>query len=183
MKNYALYQFLILSFVGTLSTHAQINTVMENGAIYIKGGGFGPADAKKYGAKADTLDKTLKAHPNDTTSLFERALLLEQFNNQLAKATSFTKDPIDNLTIAKNMAEHAIALNMKDIKLKVLRAQIYADLVYRFSVSETWKFTSKQISDRKAKYNTYKGLANKYYDELALLDKINAYDYEKLKVN
>jgi hypothetical protein len=169
--------------MGPIRADAQLNVVIENGVIYIKDGGFGPPDAKKYSAKVDSLDKILRAHPDDTTSLFERALLLEQFNNQLAKATSFTKDPIENLTIAKDMAEHAIALNMKDIKLKVLRSQIYADLVYRFSVSETWKFTSKQISDRKIKYNTYKGLANKYYDELALLDKNNAYDYQKLKMD
>ena len=167
--------------IGTLHANAQLNIAVENGVIYIKTATFGPPDPKKFITLTDSLDKNLKAHPDDTTSLFERALLLEQFNNQLAKATSYTKDPIENLTAAKDMTEHAVEL-MKDIRLKILRAQVYKDLVYRFSVNESWKFTNKQISERKIKYNAYKVLANKYYDELALLDNNNAYDYQKLKV-
>jgi len=31
-------------------------------------------------------------------------------------------------------------------------------------------------------FNSYKELANKYYDELGVLDKENAYDYQELKV-
>ena len=168
--------------IGAFRAEAQLNVAVESGVIYIKHSNIGPPDPKKFISLSDSLDKKLKVNPNDTMSLFECALLLEQFNNQLAKATSYTKDPIENLTEAKDMAEHAVGLNMKDIRLKILRAQIYKDLVYRFSVSESWKFTSKQILERKIKYNAYRDLANKCYDELALLDKNNAYDYKKLKV-
>ncbi|MEO7045688.1 MAG: hypothetical protein ABI091_10320, partial [Ferruginibacter sp.] len=83
---------------------------------------------------------------------------------------------------AKDMTEHAVELHMKDLRIKILRAQIYKDLLYRYSVSESWKFTSKQVVERKERYDTYKELANKYYDELAILDSQNAYDYQKLKV-
>jgi hypothetical protein len=169
--------------VKALPSFAQLNVVIENGTIYIKKSTFGHPDAKKYSPMADSLEKVLKVNPKDTISLFERALILEQLNNQLAKATTYTRDPISNLTIAKDLAEQAIALKMTDFRLKVLRAQIYKDLAYRYSVSESWKFTSKQIAERKVKFNVYKGLANKYYDELAVLDSSNSYDYQKIKVN
>jgi hypothetical protein len=183
MKNKTFYLVLLLMLVGTLPSFAQLNVVIENGTIYIKQSTYGPPDPRKYSPLADSLEKELKVNPKDTTSLFERALILEQLNNQLAKATSYTRNPISNLTIAKDLTEHAVALKMTDFRLKVLRAQIYKDLAYRFSVSESWKFTSKQISERKVKYNTYKELANKYYDELVKLDKDNSYDYQRLKVN
>lgn len=182
MKNRTFYLVSFLLMFGSLPSFAQLNVVIENGSIYIKETTFGPPDAKKYSPLADSLEKVLKINPKDTTSLFEQALILEQLNNQLAKATSFTRDPISNLTVAKDLAEHAIALKMKDFRLKVLRAQLYKDLAYRFSVSESWKFTSKQIAERKVKYNAYKNLTNKYYDELAVFDRGNAYDYEKLKL-
>jgi hypothetical protein len=182
MKNRSSYLVLLLMLVGTLHSFAQLNVVIENGTIYLKQSTFGPPDAKEYSRLADSLEKVLKINPKDTTSLFKRALLLEQLNNQLAKAASYTKNPISNLTIAKDLAEQAIALKMTDFRLKVLRAQLYKDLAYRFSVSESWKFTSKQIADRKVKYNTYKELENKYYDELAVLDSGNAYDYQRLKI-
>ena len=183
MKKNAFYLFSFFLLIGSIRANAQLNVVVENGIISIQSGSFGPPDPKKFNSIIDSLDKNLKEHPNDTTSLFYRALLLEQFNNQLAKASSYTKDPIENLTTSKEITEHAVGLNMQDIRLKVLRAQIYKDLVYRYSVSESWKFTSKQISERKVKCNTYKELANKCYDELAVIDKNNAYDYIRLKVN
>jgi hypothetical protein len=182
MKNKTFYLVSFLMVLGTSPLFAQLNVVIENGSIYIKESTFGPPDAKKYSRLADSLDRVLKENPKDTTSLFGRALILEQLNNQLAKATSYTKDPISNLTIAKDLVEQAIALKMRDFRLKVLLAQLYKDLAYRYSVSESWKFTSKQIAERKVKYNAYKELANKYYDELAVLDSGNAYDYQRLKV-
>ena len=182
MKSKFLYLFTFLMLIGTLPTMAQLNVVIENGSIYIKDRTFGPPDTKKYSFKADSLEKILKLNSRDTTSLFERALILEQLYNQLAKSTSYTRDPISNLNISKDLVEQAVALKMTDFKLKVLRAQVYKDLAYRYSVSESWKFTSKQIVERKVKYDTYKELANKHYDELAALDSGNAYDYQRLKI-
>jgi hypothetical protein len=182
MKTYLKYFILVPLIFGAFTTKAQLEIKVGNGLIYINDRNLGHLNFNKYSPLIDSLDKSLKLHPNDTTSLFERALLFEQFNNQLAKATSLTREPIENLTIAKDLAEHAMVLNMKDIRLKVLQAQIYKDLVYRFSFNESWKFTSKEILERKQKRNTYKELANNYYDELALIDKDNAYNYEKLKV-
>jgi len=176
---------ILISFVLMIvasKVSAQPNIVVENGQIYIKTSAFGPPNPSTFKPLTDSLDKRLKLNSNDTSCLFQRALLLEQFNNQLAKAASYTKDPIENLSVARDMAEHAVELQMKDLKLKILRAQVYKDLVYRYSVSESWKFTSKQVAERKVKCDNYKALANKYYDELALLDAGNAYDYERLKI-
>jgi hypothetical protein len=182
MKSKSLYLFYLLMLFGTFPSMAQLNVVIENGSIYIKEKSLGRLDEQKYNAISDSLEKMLKLNPKDTTRLFKRALVLEQLNNQLAKATSSSKDPISNLITAKELAEHAISFNMTDFKLKVLRAQIYKDLAYRYSVSDSWKLNDKQIAERKVKFNNYKNLANKCYDELAALDNGNAYDYQKLKL-
>jgi len=181
MKSKAFYLLLLL-INGSFRANAQLNVAVKNGIIYIENGGVGRPDPRKYGGVIDSLEKNIKTHPNDTTSLFERALLFEQLNNQLAKPSTYSKDPIEFLTIAKNIVEHAVTLQMKDIRLKILHAQIFRDLVYQFSVSESWKFTSKQISDRQEKYLRYKAAANSCYEELSVLDKRNAYDYLRLKV-
>jgi len=89
---------------------------------------------------------------------------------------------LENLVLARNLADKAMGLKMTNIKLEVLRAQIYKELTYRFTSDEAWKYNSKQIADRKSQFNSYKELANKYYDELAELDSSNAYDYQKLKI-
>ena len=81
-----------------------------------------------------------------------------------------------------NLAERAVSLNMQSFNLKSLRAQIYKELTYRFTADESWKFNPRQIAARKRQFNVYKELANKYYSELAIIDKSNSYDYQKLKV-
>ena len=86
MKNHAYYLLLILLSIGTLHANAQLNIVLENGTVYIKSANFGPPDPEIFTSIIDSLDKKLKGRPDDTTCLFQRALLLEQFNNQLAKA-------------------------------------------------------------------------------------------------
>jgi hypothetical protein len=139
--------------------------------------------ADKYLSLADTLDKRIKVNPSDTISLFFRAFLYEQFNNLGSEPNASSVVALKNLTTAKNMVEKALGLKMNDFNLKVLRAQTYKELCYRFSGDESWKYNAKQISERKALFNSYKAFANKYYDEVAMLDKNNAYDYQKLKVN
>ncbi|EFK56601.1 hypothetical protein HMPREF0766_13804 [Sphingobacterium spiritivorum ATCC 33861] len=42
-------------------------------------------------------------------------------------------------------------------------------------------FSKKEIAERRKQYEDYKRIANKCIDELILLDKNNAYDYEKLR--
>lgn len=138
--------------------------------------------ADKYKPLADSLDKNIKVNPNDTTSLFFRALIYLWSNDIMAKPAQRTKGALEDLTIAKNMAEKANDLKMKDLRLKILRASLYKELVYRFTGDESWMFNSKQIAERKNLFNNYKLLANKYYDELVQLYPNNAYDYQKLKV-
>ena len=51
-----------------------------------------------------------------------------------------------------------------------------------YTLIETRYFNHKQMADREKKFEYFKGIANKYYYELAALDKNNAYDYQKLKM-
>ncbi len=161
--------------------NAQVSVKVESGMIYINDGSFKP-NPKKYVALVDSLDKMLKINDKDTTSLFFRSLLYLSFNGLKAKPFQDEKGALENLMIAKELAEKAVSLKMKNFNLKVLRAQIYKELTYRFTTDEAWKYNSKQIVGRKREFNTYKELANKYYSELEDLDKPNANDYEKLKV-
>ncbi|SDP46029.1 hypothetical protein SAMN05428975_1309 [Mucilaginibacter sp. OK268] len=171
----------ICFFIVSIST-AQVPIRLVAGQLIINDGSFVPR-ADKYLSLTDTLDKSIKINPSDTTSLLSRALLYVQFNNLRSEPNASSVVALKNLTIAKNMVEKAINLKMIDFNLKVLRAQVYKELCYRFSGDESWKFNAKQIAERKAQFNAYKMMANKYYDDLALLDKDNAYDYQKLKVN
>jgi hypothetical protein len=150
--------------------------------IYINDGTIGSPKANKYAALTDSLDKNLKLHPNDTTSLFIRGVLYLSLNRVIVNPDLGNKTAFNNLITAKNMAEKSLTLKMQNFYLKVLRAEIYRELTYRLGGDELWKFNSKQIAERKSRFNNYKELANKHYDELALLDKNNAYDYQKLKV-
>jgi hypothetical protein len=150
--------------------------------IDINDGTIGKPNANKYSALTDSLDKVLKLHPNDTTSLFLRSVLYLSFNKVMVNPDLGNKIAFNNLIIAKNMAEKAITLKMQNFYLKVLRAEIYRELTYKLGGDESWKFNGNQIADRRKQFNQYKELSNKYYDELAVLDNRNAYDYQKLKV-
>ncbi|GAC1310327.1 MAG: hypothetical protein NVSMB24_27350 [Mucilaginibacter sp.] len=149
--------------------------------VDINDGSFRP-DPRKYVSLVDSLDKNIKTNDKDTTSLFFRALLYLGFNDIKAKPYQGEKGALENLVIAKDLAEKAIDLKMKNFKLQVLRAQIYKELCYRYSGDESWKYNIKHIAGRRKQFNIYKELANKYYSELVVLDTANAYDYEKLKV-
>ncbi|WP_429378353.1 hypothetical protein [Mucilaginibacter sp. UYCu711] len=150
--------------------------------IYINDGSYRP-DPKKYIALADSLNKKLKLNDQDTTSAYYRALLYLNFNDLKSVPFPGDKTAFTNLVVAKVLADRAISLKMKNINLKIVRAQICKELAYRYSGDESWKYNTKQIADRRAQFNSYKELANKYYTELAELDKPNAYDYDKLRVN
>lgn len=186
MKNYSLFMIYLLVFtLDSMSTRAQLRVTVKAGLIYIDDNPFGavkPPDEKKYLKLADSLNMNLKVHPNDTTSLFQRAMLYLSFNEAMAKPYQRTPGTLENLTIAKNMAEKAFNLKMQDFRLKVLRAQIYKELTYRFTGDESWMFNSKQKAERKLLFDNYKALANKYYDELAQLDPHSAYDYQRFKI-
>jgi hypothetical protein len=179
MKKSLFCIILVLLAITSFTLRAQVRVVY--GQISIDGGTFSPI-AKSYSTYINSLNKNLKANPNDTTSLFYRALLYLHFNDLMAKPYQEEKGTLENLTIAKDMVEKAVNLKMQSFYLRVLRAQIYKELTYRFTDDQSWKFNSKQIAERKYRFNNYKALANKYYDELAVMDKPNALDYQKLKV-
>lgn len=176
--------FIILFILSVKSTYsfAQLPVQVRSGSIYINDGAIGSPKLNKYAALTDSLDKNLKLHPNDTASLFFRAVLYLRSNSVIANPDLGNKLAFNNLVTAKNMAEKAITLKMQNFYLKVLRAEIYRELTYRLGGDQSWKFNSKQITQRRTQFNSYKELANKYYDELAVLDNGNAYDYQKLKV-
>lgn len=138
---------------------------------------------KKYALYTDTLERRLKSNRNDTTSLFYRALLYLQFNSFVVNPEFSNNHPAERLLVAKKMVDRADGLKMSNFQLKVLRAQISKELTYRYAPIETWRFNDKQLAERKKWFEYYKGLANQYYDGLALMDSKNAYDYERLKVH
>ncbi len=177
-----------LNYVATLvilycsfAAKAQLAERVENGMIYINDGSF-RQNPKKYVSLADSLDRNIKANSRDTTSMFFRSLLYLSFNSLIAKPSPSDKGALDNLIIAKDLVEKAASLKMKSFNLKILRAQIYKELTYRFAGDESWMYNTKQIAVRRRQFDIYKEMANKYYDELSILDKQNTYDYEKLKV-
>jgi Tfp pilus assembly protein PilF len=136
----------------------------------------------KYDKLRDSLDKNLKKTPTDTTSLFYRALIYYSYNQLLAEPYQRTKGTLENLTIAKDMIEKAITLKMTDFRAKVLRAQIYSELCYRFTGDESWNTNSAQATARAKLFEAYKNKGNLFYDELAEIDKRNAYDYQKKRI-
>ncbi len=149
----------------------------DNGKISIEGV-WGKIDEKKYKPLMDSLNNKLKSNPKDTTSLFYKALLLEKINNLLAKPYQQTKGALENLLEAKNIIEKASGLGVKSLNFKILKAQIYLQIAYRYTSNESWMFTKKEIAERRKQYEFYKVLANKCVDELMLLDKQNAYIYD-----
>jgi hypothetical protein len=181
-KPRAYFVLLILLLIKSTSSLAQLPIQIRSGLIYINDGTLGRPQISKYAALTDSLDKNLKLHPNDTTSLFLRAILYLRLNRVTVNPDLGNKIALENLVTGKNMAEKAIKLQMQNFMLKVLRAELYKELTNRFIGEESWKYNNQQISERKRQFKNYKELANKYYDELSLLDKSNAYDYQKLKV-
>lgn len=142
---------------------------------------FSPSE-KKYAHLTDSLDRNLTVHPNDTTSLFYRAVLLLQFDNFVVNPDISTNQATNKLLLAKRLADRADSLKMQRFELKILRAQICRELTNRYAPVGTWRFNDKQMADRKRKFDYYRDLANTYYDQLAILDKRNAYYFQKLKV-
>lgn len=183
MRKHNLF-FLFLIFLSLKSTFvfAQLPVQVRSGLIYINDGTIGSRKPNKYAALTDSLDKNLKLHPNDTTSLFFRAVLYLSLNRVIVNPDLGNKTAFNNLVTAKNMVEKAITLKMQDFYLKVLRAEIYRELTFRLGGDESWKFNSNQITQRRTRFNSYKELANKYYDDLAVFDSNNANDYLMLKV-
>ncbi|WP_316747125.1 hypothetical protein [Pedobacter gandavensis] len=165
------------------NVHAQLPIKIVNGKVTRDDGTFGKFQIQKYTLLIDSLNKKLKLNPKDTTSLFIRSALYLFSNDVQSKPNQREKGALENLILAKEMVENAVTYGMQDLRLKILRAQIYRELVYRFTGDESWMFDSKQTTVRRKQFNSYKGLANKYYQELALSDSSRAYDYNKLKVN
>jgi hypothetical protein len=173
---------IILIFCTTLG-FGQIPVEVRSGLIYINDGTIGKPTANKYSVLTDSLDNVLKLHPNDTTCLYLRAVLYLRLNNITVNPDLGNKTAFDNLVTAKNMAEKAITNKMRNFNLKVLRAELYKELTNRLIGDQSWKFTANQIAERRSYFNDYKVIANKYYDELIMIDNKNASDYRRLKVD
>jgi hypothetical protein len=172
-KRNLFFLFLIILIVKSTFSFAQLPVQVRSGLIYINDGTIGSPKPNKYAALTDSLD---------TTSLFIRGVLYLSLNRVVVNPDLGNKIAFENLVIAKNLAEKAVNLKMQNFYLRVLRAEIYRELAYRLAGDQSWKFNSKQITQRRSQFNSYKELANKYYDELAQQDKNNAWDYQKLKV-
>ncbi|PAW95177.1 hypothetical protein CKK33_17395 [Mucilaginibacter sp. MD40] len=181
MKSQLFYAIPALLLISIGSVKGQVKVKIESGQIFVNDPWKRP-DERKLQPFADSLDRNLNVHPNDTTSLFYRALLYLQFNKFIVNPDLSTNRATNKLLLAMAMAGRADSLRMQNFNLKVLRAQIAKELTNRYAPMDLWRFTEKQIAERKKKFEYFKGLANAYYDKLALIDKDNAYDYQRLKV-
>ena len=182
MKTIALLIFFIFPAGNVFSQLPQTKVV--NGTVMtVEPGMLAVPGKEKYKSIIDSLDKNLKQSPNDTTSLFYRALLYNTYNQMQAAPYQLTKGTLEHLTIAKDMIEKALANQMKDFRAKLLRAQIYSELSFRFTGDESWMFNSAQILARKKLFNTYKEKTNEYYTELGKIDPKNEYDYTRKKIS
>jgi hypothetical protein len=182
MKAKVFYLILIGLLIAISQAKAQLKYKIENGMIHINDGPIGRFNEKAFTRLIDSLEKNLKSNPNDTTSLFDRALLYSLGNNLLAKPYPREKMAVENLIIGKNEIERAVSCGMSSLGAKVLRAQLYKDIIYRYSGDASWMFNKQQIEKRRTDYNAYKDLANKDYDEVIMMSKSNAWDFEKLKI-
>jgi hypothetical protein len=181
MKNNFTYVMLFSLAIAAIPAKAQLHVKVVAGMISLDDGTYSP-NQKQYASFIDSLDLNLKAHPNDTTSLFYRALLYLQYNSFIINPDLSTNQATNKLLLARKMVDRADSLKMQSFYLKVLRAQLCRELTTRYAPIEIWQFNNKQMADRKKKYDYFKSLANRYYDELAILDKRNTYDYQKLKL-
>lgn len=161
--------------------HAQPPIKVRNGLIYMDDGTLTP-NQKQYPELTDKLDKTLKSNPNDTVTLFYRSVLLIRYNGMIAKPSQIDQNAYKNLLYAASLVHRGDSLNMKSFEFKVLRAEVYREICYRYLGDQSWKVNASQASLRRKEFNNYKDLANRYYDELANLDKDDAYTFNKLKV-
>jgi len=172
---------LVISITISLNSLAQLpKTKIDNKGDLriIESGMLVVPPPKKYDKLIDSLEKNLKLNPDDTTSLFYRALIYYSYNQMLAQPAQQAKGTLERLTLAKNMIEKAIDLKMKDFKAKLLKAQIYNELCYRFSGDESWMFNTVEVAKRRKQFESYKEKTNHSYEEIIKADKNKEYLYK-----
>ncbi|RZJ87907.1 MAG: hypothetical protein EOO20_14940, partial [Chryseobacterium sp.] len=172
IKTYILPLFIILITISADSYSQLPQTKIDaNGDLRtIESGMLVVPPQHKYDKIIDSLNKNLKLNAEDTTSLFYRALLYYSYNQMLAQPAQRTKGTLENLTLAKNMIEKAIDLKMQDFRTKLLRAQIYNQLCYRFSGDESWMFNSVDVAIRRKLFEKYKLENNNNYEAIRKID-------------
>ena len=175
------YFLATITFTSVLaiSVHAQPSLRVTSGKIALAD--FSPTE-KKYALFIDSLDKKLKLQPKDTTAIFYRALFYLQFNSFIVKPDMNTNEATGKLLMAERLITKGDSLKMSSLNFRILRAQLHSELAIRYSSIGTWRFTEKQLAERKKKYDYFKGLTNNDYDGLSRSDPKNAYDYERLKI-
>ncbi|HVX00167.1 MAG TPA: hypothetical protein VHA52_07020 [Candidatus Babeliaceae bacterium] len=183
MKNIILSTALIIAalLISTQRCSAQMRITVFAGNIQVDGMNYSH-DEVKFKPLTDSLDNRIRQNPQDTTGLFERALLYLYFNDMVAKPYQQTKGTLENLKKGIDLAQRARDLKMNDLKLKILIARLYNQMAFRFTNDQSWQYSNAQIGERRKQFNEYKTLANKGYDELETLDENNRWDYERLKV-
>ncbi|GGA95686.1 hypothetical protein [Mucilaginibacter rubeus] len=159
---------------------AQLPIIIANGQLRLNDGSFLKPDSKRYIAYTDSLEFKLKSNLSDTTALFHRAFLYSVFNSILFYPYPGESHVMQDLLKAKNLADKALSLKMRDFKIKVLLAQICSELCYQYSNDQNWKFTVKQIIERRNQFGIFKKLTNEYYTDAISADPANAYEYERI---
>jgi hypothetical protein len=171
---------LILCFQSH-SLLAQFNTKVASGQVVIDDGTLTPNE-NHYTGVLDRLKENLRKNPHDTTSLYLSSVLLLRFNSLMARPDLTNVRYLNNLLIGLQLADLADSLNMKDFKLKVIKAQLCKEITYRLSPAEPWRYNKQELADRRIKYLFYKNKTNSYLDQLAGIDTPDAYDFQRQKI-
>ncbi|WP_147322052.1 hypothetical protein [Mucilaginibacter conchicola] len=169
--------FLIL--IPTLS-NAQVQSKVQSGLLLLDEQTRLPLETR-YGKTLTFLKKSISADLKDTTTLFTCALLLNAFNNVMARPASEV-NAVTELKTALKMATRARELKMTEPKLIVLLAWINKNLCYQLLIEPKYNLKNVQLKERAAAFNTYKINGNKYLDIASLLYPEQAYDFETLKI-
>jgi tetratricopeptide (TPR) repeat protein len=181
MKNFIKPFLLSVFFFATIYAKGQTAVKLNNGIIVLKDNMPVYREINHLQA-IDSLDRILKDNPKDTSALFYRAIFYTRSNDVVSKPYQTDPKALAELIIAKTYVEKAFGLGMQDFRLKVLRAEVYSSLSYRYMGDESWKFKPAEIAARRKQFNEAKEKANQYYQELAKLDPDNAYDYQRRTV-
>lgn len=156
---------------------ANITVSLHGGRIGIIEGDFmGRPGEELYKKVMDSVTTVLKKDPLDTTALFLSSLIKSQYF--LMRPSS--AEQVNALEVSATEIDSAFSIGVSNLTARVLRARIYYQLKSCFIADEGWRYESQEVRrERRAKFERYQSLSNRYHEELVLQDPPNAHDYKQ----
>ncbi|MDX3916939.1 MAG: hypothetical protein QHC79_25580 [Pseudosphingobacterium sp.] len=173
-----LFMLSIGAYAQITTTFPQVTTALRDGVLTIKeGDAMGrPSDAL-YKSVTDSANALLKKNPADTNALFLTALM----ESQKFILLSGLKDVrLPALQKAETAINKAFDNGISSLTAKALRARIYYQLKECFYTDEGWMYKNDDRKKRKALFERYQELANKYNGEMITLDPSGTGQYKSI---